>query len=213
MLGNGRPRSHPGGALLQCPLWVRSRRHETSVVGPLFPKKQTSRDKRSWSAVPQEADVWPEARQVEDGLGANVGCLRLAVFPSEPGSPRHDEPRIQVVEQGRPWSFDGDGGLFRLVSEAQRIRLACLFDPVLAVHTSIVEPLPHQITAVYEVKLPRRPLRFLLADDPDAGKTIMAGLDEGTDRSRRPSALPRCLSRQPSRTVAGRALSPLSSSL
>lgn len=89
---------------------------------------------------------------------------------------RHDEPRLELVEQGRPWSFDGDGALFRLVSEAQRIRLAHLFDPVLAVHTSIVDPLPHQITAVYESMLPRQPLRFLLADDPGAGKTIMAGL-------------------------------------
>ena len=89
---------------------------------------------------------------------------------------RHDEPRLEIVEVGRPWSFDGDGALFRLVSEAQRIRLAHLFDPVLAVHTSVVEPLPHQITAVYESMLPRQPLRFLLADDPGAGKTIMAGL-------------------------------------
>lgn len=89
---------------------------------------------------------------------------------------RHDESRLEVVEAGRPWSFDGDGTLFRLVSEAQRIRLAHLFDPVLAVHTSQVEPLPHQITAVYESMLPRQPLRFLLADDPGAGKTIMAGL-------------------------------------
>ncbi len=89
---------------------------------------------------------------------------------------RHDEARIEVMEQGRPWSFDGDGSLFRLVSEAHRIRLAHLFDPVLAVHTSVVDPLPHQITAVYEQMLPRQPLRFLLADDPGAGKTIMAGL-------------------------------------
>jgi SNF2 family DNA or RNA helicase len=89
---------------------------------------------------------------------------------------RHDEPRLEIVEQGRPWSFDGDGRLFRLVSEAHRIRLAHLFDPVLAVHTSVVEPLPHQITAVYEAMLPRQPLRFLLADDPGSGKTIMAGL-------------------------------------
>jgi len=89
---------------------------------------------------------------------------------------RHDETHIEVVEQGRPWSFDGDGALFRLVSEAHRIRLAYLFDPVLAVHTSLVDPLPHRITAVYEAMLPRQPLRFLLADDPGAGKTIMAGL-------------------------------------
>ena len=89
---------------------------------------------------------------------------------------RYDEPRIELVEFGRPWSFDGEGELFRLVSEAHRIRLAHLFDPVLAVHTSLVDPLPHQITAVYEAMLPRQPLRFLLADDPGAGKTIMAGL-------------------------------------
>ena len=89
---------------------------------------------------------------------------------------RDDEPRLELVEIGRPWSFDGDGTLFRLASEAQRIRLAYLFDPVLAVHTSVVEPLPHQITAVYEEMLSRQPLRFLLADDPGAGKTIMAGL-------------------------------------
>jgi superfamily II DNA or RNA helicase len=89
---------------------------------------------------------------------------------------RHDEPRLEIVVAGRPWSFDGDGALYRLVSEAHRIRLAHLFDPVLAVHTSLVDPLPHQITAVYEAMLPRQPLRFLLADDPGAGKTIMAGL-------------------------------------
>jgi superfamily II DNA or RNA helicase len=89
---------------------------------------------------------------------------------------RHDEPRLLVAEHGRPWSFDGDGAMFRLVAEAHRIRLAHLFDPVLAVHTSLVDPLPHQITAVYEAMLPRQPLRFLLADDPGAGKTIMAGL-------------------------------------
>ncbi|MFZ2617605.1 MAG: helicase-related protein, partial [Anaerolineae bacterium] len=89
---------------------------------------------------------------------------------------RDAESRLEIVEQGRPWSFDGDGALFRLVSEAHRIRLAHLFDPVLAVHTAMVDPLPHQITAVYESMLPRQPLRFLLADDPGAGKTIMAGL-------------------------------------
>ncbi|MEK7357188.1 MAG: helicase-related protein, partial [Bdellovibrionota bacterium] len=74
------------------------------------------------------------------------------------------------------WSFDGDGHLFKLASEARRIQLAWLFDPFLAVHTSTLLPLPHQITAVYGEMLPRQPLRFLLADDPGAGKTIMAGL-------------------------------------
>jgi SNF2 family DNA or RNA helicase len=89
---------------------------------------------------------------------------------------RADEARLAIADTVRPWSFDADARLFRLVSEAQRIRLAYLFDPVLAVHTSLVEPLPHQITAVYEAMLSRQPLRYLLADDPGAGKTIMAGL-------------------------------------
>src|SRR5487761_319090 len=89
---------------------------------------------------------------------------------------RDREPTLEIVETGKPWSFDGDSALFRLVSEAHRIRLAHLFDPLLAVHTSLVDPLPHQITAVYEEMLPRQPLRFLLADDPGAGKTIMTGL-------------------------------------
>lgn len=89
---------------------------------------------------------------------------------------RTDEPTIEIVKTGRPWSFDGDGELLRLVSEAYRINLAWLFDPYLAITTSLIEPLPHQIAAVYDEMLPRQPMRFLLADDPGAGKTIMAGL-------------------------------------
>jgi SNF2 family DNA or RNA helicase len=89
---------------------------------------------------------------------------------------RDDEPRLSVEEAGRAWSMDADGGLFRLVSEARRISLAYLFDPFLAVQTSNLDPLPHQVDVVYDKMLPRQPLRFLLADDPGAGKTIMAGL-------------------------------------
>jgi SNF2 family DNA or RNA helicase len=89
---------------------------------------------------------------------------------------RDREPTLEIATRGRPWSFDGDGALFRLVSEAHRIGLAYLFDPYLAVHTSLVDPLPHQLTAVYGTMLPRQPLHFLLADDPGSGKTIMAGL-------------------------------------
>src|SRR5205823_580633 len=89
---------------------------------------------------------------------------------------RADEATIAIATQEQPWVFDGDGENFKLAVEAKRIDLAFLFDPMMAVHTSNVEPLPHQITAVYESMLPRRPLRFVLADDPGAGKTIMAGL-------------------------------------
>jgi superfamily II DNA or RNA helicase len=89
---------------------------------------------------------------------------------------RTDEASLVLAGQGRAFSFDGDGETLRLASEALRIRLAYLFDPYLAVHASTIEALPHQITAVYGEMLARQPLRFLLADDPGAGKTIMAGL-------------------------------------
>ena len=83
---------------------------------------------------------------------------------------------LGVEARARNWSFDGNGALLRLVTEANRIALAHHFDPYLAIHTSLVDPPPHQISAVYGEMLPRQPLRFLLADDPGAGKTIMAGL-------------------------------------
>lgn len=90
---------------------------------------------------------------------------------------RSDQDRLSLVKNNsKPWSFSASGEEFKLGLEAQRIRLAHLFDPMMAVHSSNVEPLPHQITAVYESMLPKQPLRFVLADDPGAGKTIMAGL-------------------------------------
>jgi superfamily II DNA or RNA helicase len=89
---------------------------------------------------------------------------------------RSDEARLELAQAGRPWVLDAPGADFKLGLEAYRISQAALFDPMMAVHTSNVEPLPHQISAVYEAMLPRQPLRFVLADDPGAGKTIMAGL-------------------------------------
>lgn len=76
--------------------------------------------------------------------------------------------------EARP--LDAPAADFKLVAECQRIKLAGLSDPMLAVTTSDIQPLPHQLRAVYGELLPRTPLRFLLADDPGAGKTIMAGL-------------------------------------
>jgi hypothetical protein len=89
---------------------------------------------------------------------------------------RGEEAGFEFLDAGRAYAFDADGGLLRLASEAYRLRLAHLFDPYLAVSASQIEALPHQITAVYGEMLPRQPLRFLLADDPGAGKTVMAGL-------------------------------------
>src|SRR5580698_1134421 len=72
--------------------------------------------------------------------------------------------------------FDGDARLFRLGVEAHRLGLAYEYDPFFSLSIARVDPLPHQLEAVYDyfLRLPR--IRFLLADDPGAGKTIMAGL-------------------------------------
>ena len=83
---------------------------------------------------------------------------------------------IEVVESSSKRSYSADGDIFKLVAEAKRIKQAYLFDPYFAVHSSAIEPLPHQISAVYEKMLPKHPLRYVLADDPGAGKTIMTGL-------------------------------------
>jgi hypothetical protein len=127
------------------------------------------------------------------GLEASVVATIVAVIPIAEGAVqviyktpdgtlkerllgRADETTIALATQERPWAFDGDGETFQLAIEAKRIDLAFLFDPMMAIHTSNVAPLPHQITAVYEAMLPRQPLRYVLADDPGAGKTIMTGL-------------------------------------
>lgn len=112
-------------------------------------------------------------------IGPNA---RLVAYRNEQGKLdeqtifRSDEHRLSIATAGRAWAFDADPASFKLALEAYRISLAHLFDPLMAVHTSNVEPLPHQISAVYEAMLPRQPLRFVLADDPGAGKTVMAGL-------------------------------------
>ncbi|CAG0957360.1 RNA polymerase-associated protein RapA [Planctomycetaceae bacterium] len=123
-----------------------------------------------------------------------VGSVRIAsvewygqqaikvIFEHVNGTPesrliyRRDEERLQLVSAGKRWAFDADAGLLKLAAEATRVQFAHLFDPFLAVHTSKIDALPHQISAVYGELLWRSPLRFLLADDPGAGKTIMAGL-------------------------------------
>lgn len=115
------------------------------------------------------AAQWHGADTVELTFKTGAGGLDQQVLF------RRDEARLRPASSGGR-AFDADATDFKLAAEAQRISLAGLFDPMLAVATSDVQPLPHQIRAVYGELLPRTPLKFLLADDPGAGKTIMAGL-------------------------------------
>ena len=89
---------------------------------------------------------------------------------------RSDEVNLSVAEKNLPWTFVAPANDFKLALEALRIELGSAFDPMMAIHSSNVIPLPHQISAVYEKMLPLQPIRYVLADDPGAGKTIMAGL-------------------------------------
>ncbi len=82
---------------------------------------------------------------------------------------------ILITDKKIPFESQ-NGEHFLLAAEALRIRFGVQTDPFLAVHGARIEPLPHQISVVYEQMLDQNPLRFLLADDPGAGKTIMAGL-------------------------------------
>ncbi|MDE0636958.1 MAG: helicase-related protein [Candidatus Poribacteria bacterium] len=93
-----------------------------------------------------------------------------------------DDPFTYSIEEFRSRfeivtdAFQADANLVRLVAEAHRLRHAYLFNPIFATETSLIDPLPHQFIAVYDHLLKHFPLRFLLADDAGAGKTIMTGL-------------------------------------
>jgi SNF2 family DNA or RNA helicase len=83
---------------------------------------------------------------------------------------------LEVLTERGVFNFTGDPRKFLLFAEAERIHSAYQFDPLFAVNCSIVDPLPHQVEAVYKFLLPLPKIRFLLADDTGAGKTIMTGL-------------------------------------
>lgn len=84
--------------------------------------------------------------------------------------------KLEALTEEGTFNFQGDPVKFSLFAEAERINSAYQFDPLFAVNCSIVDPLPHQVEAVYKFLLPMPKIRFLLADDTGAGKTIMAGL-------------------------------------
>ena len=85
-----------------------------------------------------------------------------------------DLENIRIIEPG--FKFDGDGRLLRLGLQGYSLGIAYEYDPYFGLSISRVDPLPHQLEAVYDFLLKLASVRFLLADDAGAGKTIMAGL-------------------------------------
>lgn len=127
-----------------------------------------------------EADFLPEPVRVlavsEQGEYLRVDMVGLKSQRYYQRMFSADELSRLRVRPAFSWDLQGDGRHCFLGVEGHRIRLAYLFDPLLALNVSQVDPLPHQIEAVYHHILKRPSIRFLLADDPGAGKTIMTGL-------------------------------------
>jgi superfamily II DNA or RNA helicase len=126
-----------------------------------------------------EGPFWPEPIKVDkvERIGKRIHIIGATIRSNrhiDQLLSKEDLQRIKVQETAL--SFDANGYQAFLAIEAIRFRYASLYDPLLAVNISKIDPLPFQIDAVYGhiLKLPR--IRFLLADDPGAGKTIMAGL-------------------------------------
>lgn len=128
-----------------------------------------------------EADYWPEpvkviaVKAIGQKLQISATGLKSGKSYGVTLSQQQVATEVRIIRPGL-MAFSGEAAAFRLAIEAWRIRLAHEFDPHFAVSVSQIDPLPHQLEAVYHYILPRPRVRFLLADDPGAGKTIMAGL-------------------------------------
>lgn len=123
--------------------------------------------------------LFPEPVQVITLLpmGDSVKLIGTGIQTNQTYQPILNDKQIAQLEMNpEKEPFDGDARKFRLAVEAMRLGIAYEFDPYFSLSIARVDPLPHQLEAVYEyfLRLPR--IRFLLADDPGAGKTIMAGL-------------------------------------
>jgi len=127
-----------------------------------------------------DGDFWPEpvrvltvqpvgSRTKVEAVGTRTQQFYSHILSSD------DLSRLRVVPLTER-DFGGSAEAFFLTTEAHRIRYAHQFDPIFAVNVSQVDPLPHQIEGVYHYILRNPRIRFLLADDPGAGKTIMTGL-------------------------------------
>ena len=127
------------------------------VTGPLFPEPV-----RIITTIPMGDSI----NLIAKGLRTNQ--------VHEPVLTPEQIARLEANPETQP--YDGDATKFKLAIEALRLGLAYEYDPYFSLSIARVDPLPHQLEAVYDYLLRSPRIRFLLADDPGAGKTIMAGL-------------------------------------
>ncbi len=113
--------------------------------------------------------AWRQVLRAEqEGVGALKGPVQASVLQPQP------EPT--PIPGSLPTDFAADPEIIRAVAEGERMAFGHLFSPAFATEISLIDPLPHQLIAVYDHMLGKAPLRFLNADDAGAGKTIMCGL-------------------------------------
>ena len=125
--------------------------------------------------IPTEAVTITKAQKLGSRMSLSFTGVNSNRFNTKVVSADEFEALEVLTEEGS-FNFEGDPVQFALFAEAERIHSAYQFDPLFAVNCSIVDPLPHQVEAVYKFLLPLPKIRFLLADDTGAGKTIMTGL-------------------------------------
>ena len=123
-----------------------------------------------------------EDAEILDVRPSGAGRLRISCVGLNSGERKRllrteaQLAQLEIIANTETFDFSGDPTEFKLFAEAERIASAYRFDPLFAVNCSVVDALPHQVEAVYKFLLPQPRIRFLLADDTGAGKTIMTGL-------------------------------------
>lgn len=128
------------------------------LTGPLFNEQMRVETVRS-----NGPDTW-----IAGLVGAQSERCRKVMLTSQ------DLEKLVILDTTH--GYGGDGRLLRLGIQAYSLGIAYEFDPYFGLSISRVDPLPHQLEAVYDYLLKLAGVRFLLADDAGAGKTIMAGL-------------------------------------
>ena len=125
-----------------------------------------------------QGSLFPEPVRIKfiEQIGENITLLGQGVRTGSFYQPTLTPEQAALLKMVTEASYDGDPLKFRLGVDALRLKFAYEYNPYFSLSIARIDPLPHQLEAVYEYFMKQRPIRFLLADDPGAGKTIMAGL-------------------------------------